>query len=99
MNLLSAGLPAEQKQKLRSLVVEHIDTAVNTEWPAMARGKATLAELPKALIECLETTLSITPAGDTQRTAQHEVITALESALEARRQRIVISQSTVTTIK
>ena len=65
----------------------------------MARGKATLAELPKALIEGLETTLFITPAGDTQRTAQHEVITALESALEARRQRIVISQSTVGPVK
>ena len=55
--------------------------------------------LPSALIEALQTTLAIMPADEGQRTAQHEIITALEFALEARRQRIIISQSTVSTVK
>jgi len=99
INLLAADLPAEQQGRLRSLIAKHIDNAVNQEWPAMARQRATLAELPNALIEALQTTLAIVPADEGQRTAQHEVITALESALEARRQRIVISQSSVSILK
>ena len=36
VNLLAASLPAEQQGRLRSLVAQHIDNAVNQEWPAMA---------------------------------------------------------------
>ena len=97
--LLSENLPAEPQARLRSLVTEHINTAVNQEWPAMAQRRATLSALPTHLIEAMKTALGITPADEGQRTAQHEVIAALESALEARRQRIVISQSSVTTVK
>jgi hypothetical protein len=99
VNLLAASLPAEPQGRIRSLVTQHIDNAVNQEWPAMARQRATLSALPTALIEATQSALAITPTDEGQRTAQHEVITALESAMEARRQRIVISQSTVTTIK
>ena len=38
-------------------------------------------------------------AADSQRTAQPEMVKALHTALDARRQRIVISQSTVGTVK
>jgi hypothetical protein len=65
----------------------------------MARQRATLASLPRALTEALQTTLAITPANEGQRTAQHEIITALETALEARRQRIIVSRSSVSTLK
>ena len=99
VNLLAANLPAEQQGKLRLLVAQHIDNAVNQEWPAMARQRATFASLPTALTEALQTTLAITPADEGQRTAQHEIITALETALEARRQRIIISRSSVSTLK
>jgi Protein of unknown function (DUF4239) len=99
VNLLAASLPAEQQGRLRSLVAQHIDTAVNQEWPTMARQRATLSALPTALIEALQTALAITPADERQRTAQHEIITALESALEARRQRIILSQSSVSALK
>ncbi len=65
----------------------------------MAQQRATLSELPAALIEALQNTLAVVPADDGQRTAQREIISALETALEARRQRIVISQSTVSSVK
>jgi hypothetical protein len=99
VNLLAASLPAEQQGRLRSLIAQHVDEAVNHEWPAMARQRATISALPAALIEALQSTLAITLADDGQRMAQREIITALETALEARRQRIVISQSTVSSIK
>lgn len=99
VNLLAANLPAEQQAKLRSLVAKHIENAINQEWPAMAKQQATIADLPTHLIEALQTTLAFTPADENQRTAQHEIITALETAAEARRQRIILSQSSVGTVK
>ena len=45
------------------------------------------------------TTLTLKPADDSQRTAQSEMVKALHTALDARRQRIVVSQSGVGTVK
>ena len=58
-----------------------------------------LSTLPAALIEALHGTLPLKPADGSQRTAQPEMVKALHTALDARRQRIVISQSTVGTVK
>ena len=43
------------------------------------------------LMEALQVTLSLKPTDDSQRTAQQETVNALQRAMEARRQRIVIS--------
>jgi hypothetical protein len=59
----------------------------------------TLATLPKALTAALHETLHLKPADDSQRIAQAEMVKALHAALDARRQRIVVSQSTVGTVK
>jgi len=99
VDLLAASLPAEQQARLRSLIAQHVDEAISHEWPAMAQQRATLSVLPAALIEALQNTLAAVPADDGQRTAQRDIISALETAFEARRQRIVISQSTVSSVK
>ncbi|MGH6804667.1 MAG: DUF4239 domain-containing protein, partial [Methyloceanibacter sp.] len=59
----------------------------------------TLSTLPTALIEELHDTLALKPVDDSQRAAQSEMVKALHTALDARRQRIVISQSAVGTVK
>jgi uncharacterized protein DUF4239 len=97
--LLAASLPQEQAANLRALVNQHIDVALNREWPTMAHHQATLVELPTHLIEALKSTLALTPADEGQKTVQREIVEALHRALEARRHRIIISQSTVTPIK
>jgi hypothetical protein len=51
------------------------------------------------LIDVLYATLALTPADDGQRLAQREMATALENALDARRERILLSHSTVTRVK
>ena len=55
--------------------------------------------LPTALIETLYYTLSLEPADDSQRTAQSEMVEAIRTALDARRQRIVVSESPVGRVK
>ena len=82
-----------------ALVNRHIDESVNKEWPEMAQQRMTLAALPTALIELLQDTLTLKPADESQRLAQSEVIKALQTAADARRQRIVVSQSTVGRVK
>jgi hypothetical protein len=97
--LLSQKFPSEQASALRRSVNAHIDQAVHEEWPAMARQQATLSAIPTNLVDILETTLSLTPADDGQKLAQSEIVRSIETALDARRQRIIISQSTVGPIK
>lgn len=97
--LLAEIFPPEQKTRLYGLISRHVEVAVNEEWPEMAQRKATLSPLPTALIGALHDTLSMKAADDRERTAQPEMIRALQSALDARRQRIVISESAVGGVK
>jgi hypothetical protein len=97
--LLAGTFPEEQKARIDAPINRHIEEAVNREWPAMAQHQAALSTLPAALIEALHDTLNLKPADDSQRTAQSEMVKALHTALDARRQRIVISQSAVGSVK
>ena len=93
--LLAASFPGEQEFALRALVRRHIDEIVTHEWPAMGRHQVTLTMAPPTLVEALRVALAMKPASDGQATAQRELVGSLEAAFEARRQRIIISQSGV----
>jgi hypothetical protein len=70
--------------------------------PSIKNGQhqhADLTALPSHLIEALKTTIAATPADEGQKMAQQEILRALQTALDARRQRIIVSQSTVSSIK
>jgi hypothetical protein len=97
--LLAGTFPEEQKTRIYALIDRHIEVAVNEGWPAMARRRLTLSTLPTALTAALHETLTLKPADDSQRTAQSEMVKAIHTALDARRQRIVVSQSGVGTVK
>src|SRR5215510_9808144 len=97
--LLAGAFPDEQRTRIYALVNRHIDEAVNKEWPEMAQQRTTLAALPAALIEALHDTLALKPADDSQRAAQPEMVKELHTALDARRQRIVISESALSAVK
>jgi hypothetical protein len=97
--LLAGAFPDEQRMSIYALINRHIDESVNKEWPEMAQQRMTLAALPTALIEALHETLALKPADDSQRAAQLEIVKELHTALDARRQRIVISESALGTVK
>ena len=65
----------------------------------MAHRTATLRAIPAVLAEALKATLALSPSSEGQKIAQREIATALETALDARRQRIIISQSQVNLLK
>jgi hypothetical protein len=97
--LLAGAIPNEHRLRIYALINSHIDESVNKEWPEMAQQRATLATLPTALIEALHDTLELKPADDSQRAAQSEMVKELHTALDARRQRIVISESALGPVK
>jgi multisubunit Na+/H+ antiporter MnhB subunit len=82
--ILAATFPGEPEAHLRSQIRSYIADAV---------------AIPYSLAGALQLTLSLTPNSQGQQTAQREITTALENALDARRQRIIISQSEVNWIK
>jgi Protein of unknown function (DUF4239) len=97
--LLAAGFPGEPEAHLRDLVRRHIQEAVTRDWPAMSRGRATLTLAPAFLTEALRLTFALDPRGEGQMAAQREMIASLQSALDARRQRIVLSHSSINWVK
>ncbi len=97
--LLAGAFPDEQRTRIYALVNRHIDETVNKEWPEMAQQRTTLATLPTALIEALHDTLTLKPADDSERVAQAEMVKELHTAFDARRQRIVVSEYALGTVK
>lgn len=97
--LLAAGLPPEQETRLRSLVRDYVGQALAVEWPMMAHQEASLKVTPPALAEALQLVVTMTPQGRAQETMQREILAALEQALDARRQRIIVSLAAVNPVK
>lgn len=97
--VLAAAFPGEPESQFRTLIRRHIDQAATQEWSMMALGIATLRFTPPLLTEALQLTLALTPNTEGQKIAQREIATALETAFDARRQRIIISQSHVNFVK
>jgi len=97
--LLAGAFPEQQRARVYALINRHVEEAVTSEWPAMAQQRATLSTLPTALIEELHETLGLKATDDSQRAAQPELVKALHTAMDARRQRIVISESSVGAVK
>ena len=99
VTILAASFPGEPEAQLRALVRRHIQDVVAQEWQMMAKRIATLVVTPHALAEALQTAIALTPTNPGQQIAQTQTISQLETALEARRQRILVSGTQVGPLK
>ena len=97
--VMSAAFPGDKEAQFRTLIREHIEDTATKEWPTLSRRNASLRFAPLNLAKTLQLTLSLQPETEGQKTAQREIVTAIENALDARRQRILISQSQVNLVK
>jgi hypothetical protein len=84
---------------MRRLIQQYIEEAATREWPMMAQRAATLTITPQPLVAVLQLTLALNPSSRGQENAQREIVAALENALEARRQRVIVSLSQVNLVK
>lgn len=97
--ITGASFPGRPQAHLDALVRQHIHHAATREWPAMESQSATLTVVPTALAEALRLALRLKPRGEGQATAQRELVSSLQDALDARRQRIIVSRSTTNWVK
>ena len=78
---------------------DNVGQAVTVEWPEMAHLEASLKATPPALAEALQLVVILAPQGRAQETTQREILAALQQALDARRQRIIVSLASVNAVK
>jgi Protein of unknown function (DUF4239) len=97
--ILASAFPGEPESHLRDLIRQHIQDAATQEWPAMATGGASLKIIPAQLAEALRYSLSLSTTTEGQKMAQRELVTSFQNALDARRQRILLSRSSVNGVK
>jgi hypothetical protein len=97
--VLSANFPDEAGTRLQNLVRDYVQEAATVEWPMMAHQTATLHTQPRPLIEALLLALSLPTTSSGQQAAQHEITNVIETALDARRQRIILSVAHVSLVK
>jgi hypothetical protein len=97
--VFAASFPGEPENRLHGLVRDYVQQSANVEWPMMAHQSATLNTTPRALAEALQLVLSLSAGSSGQQTAQREITSAIETALDARWQRIIVSLAEVNLVK
>ena len=97
--ILSDDLPPPLRLRMRALVRTQIESAVNDEWPAMEEQRANLTSIPTALADALHLAIRFHPRRDDEAVAQRELVASIQDALDARRQRIIVSGSSINTVK
>jgi Protein of unknown function (DUF4239) len=97
--ILSDDLPPDLGVRMRSLIRRQIQDAVNDEWPAMHEQRADLTAVPAPLSDALHLAVGFEARSDGEALTQGELVTSIQSALDARRQRIVVSESGINSVK
>lgn len=97
--LLSDDLRPDLRLRMRELINRQIENSVNDEWPAMEEQRASLTSIPTALSNALHLAVRLTPQGDGEAVAQREIVASIQDALDARRQRIILSESSINAVK
>jgi uncharacterized membrane protein len=97
--LLADALPPEVRTGVRQAVQKHLRRIESEEWPAMASRQATLQSIAVDLAEAMTVVLSFAPTEANQRLAQERALVAIEQALSARRNRILLSQTEIEPIQ
>jgi Protein of unknown function (DUF4239) len=97
--VLAASFPGEPEAKLQDLIRTYVHETATAEWPMMAHRTAPLNATPRSIQELLQLVLSLPAGNPGQQAAQREITRAIEAALDARRQRIIVSRAEVNAVK
>jgi hypothetical protein len=97
--ILSDDLPPEMGARVRLLVRRHIENAVNDEWPAMEEQRADLTAIPVPLADALHLAVRFEPQSEAYTVAQRELVASIQAAFDARRRRVVESESGINAVK
>jgi Protein of unknown function (DUF4239) len=93
--MLADALPVDVRTPVRDAIKSYLQFAITKDWPAMAESRGTLDHPPPGLSDAMTALLSFQPATAGQQLAQQRAVISIEQALEARRDRIVLSQAAI----
>jgi hypothetical protein len=93
--LMSAVLPTDTRDALRKEIGNYLRFVDQVDWPAMLRGQEGIRQTPQGLPDALMILLSFVPQQSGQQLAQSRAVAAIEQVLQARRNRILLSEASI----
>ena len=93
--LLADALPEATRGAIHAGLRKHLQFIEAEDWPAMLAGRASFKRSPPGLTETMTALLTSGANDPGQRVAQERAIGSLETALEARRGRIMLSRAVI----
>jgi hypothetical protein len=97
--MLADSLPVDVRARVREAIRKHLEAVVSEDWPAMADARISLRSFPPHLEEAMDAILSFAPVGANQQLVQNHALTALEDALEFRRNRVAVSRAEIAPVQ
>jgi ribosomal protein S20 len=97
--LLADALPPGERSAVRGAMREYLHSVQAEDWPAMAEARARVQPMPPSLTQALEALLSFVPTKPGQQMAQQRAVIAVEQILDARRRRIILSNTAIASIQ
>jgi hypothetical protein len=84
---------------VRGALKNYLHFAAAEDWRAMAESRASLRQLPRGLTDALKALIAFSPATPGQQIAQRRAVGAIEQASQARRDRILLSQASISPLQ
>ncbi|WP_024513436.1 DUF4239 domain-containing protein [Bradyrhizobium sp. ARR65] len=91
---LAERLPQNVQTEIRHAIGQYLQFTKD-EWPAMLAGSAKMRTSVPGLTDAMSTILSFVPQNPGQQIAQQRTLVAIEQAIDARRNRILLSEASV----
>lgn len=97
--MLADSLPVDVRARVREAIRKHLEAVVSEDWPAMAEARISLRSFPPHLEEAMDAILSFVPVGANQQLVQNHALTAVENAVEFRRNRVAVSRAEIAPVQ
>jgi hypothetical protein len=97
--MLANSLPVDVRTRVREAIGKHLEAVVSEDWPAMAEARISLRSFPPHLEEAMNAILSFAPVGANQQAVQNHALTAVEEAVEFRRNRVAVSRAEIAPVQ
>ncbi len=95
VNIYADTLPPEIARGLHGFMSRYVEFVARSDWPAMMQDQANLREVPQDLTGALKLLMNFEPASRGDQEAQGAAMRAIETAIEARQARILLSRSSI----
>ncbi len=97
--LLSDTLPNATRRAVHDGVRTYVQWVDTQDWPAMLANGGRLSSAPPGLFDAAASLLSFVPSNPGQTIAQQGAVAAIDRTMEARRNRILLSRSIISSIQ